>query len=79
MVDGSIYLYCMDGRLLNARFQTLFNVFLPMLPYKKKKEKKVLLPNGVSRSAAHAVLVTYLNLNLRVHYINRPVTSRLTV
>jgi hypothetical protein len=29
--------------------------FLPMLPKKKKKEKKVLLPTGVSESAAHPV------------------------
>jgi hypothetical protein len=28
-----------------------------MLPKKKKKEKKVLLPTGVSKSAAHTVIL----------------------
>jgi hypothetical protein len=32
-----------------------FCLFLPLLPKKKKKEKKVLLPTGVSKSAAHIV------------------------
>jgi hypothetical protein len=31
--------------------------FLPMRPKKKQKEKKVLLPTGVSKSAAHTVLI----------------------
>jgi hypothetical protein len=35
--------------------KTLFCLFLPMLPKKKKKEKKVLLPTGVPKSAAHTV------------------------
>jgi hypothetical protein len=29
-----------------------------MLPKKKKKEKKVLQPNGVSKSVAHAVVLS---------------------
>jgi hypothetical protein len=33
----------------------LYCLFLPNLPKKKKKEKKVLLPAGVSKSAAHIV------------------------
>jgi hypothetical protein len=42
----------MDRRLGNASLQNVF--FLPMLPEKKKK-RKLLLPTGVSKSAAHTV------------------------
>jgi hypothetical protein len=31
------------------------SLFLPILPKKKKKEKKVWLPTGVSKSAAYTV------------------------
>jgi hypothetical protein len=33
----------------------MYCLLLPLLLKKKKKEKKVLLPTGVSKSAAHAV------------------------
>jgi hypothetical protein len=38
-----------------------------MLPKKKKKEKKVLLPTGVSKSAAHAVFSSQLLEHEQVH------------
>jgi hypothetical protein len=41
-------MHCVDSRLLSASVQTLFIVYLlPMLPKKKKKENKVLLPTDI--------------------------------
>ncbi len=56
----SITKYCMGCRLRNASLRKFFFcLFLPILyKKKKKKEKKVLLPAGVSKSAAHTVLLT---------------------
>jgi hypothetical protein len=47
----------MEGRIPNASMQTFFYcLFLPNLPPKRKKKKKVLLPAGVSKSAANTIL-----------------------
>jgi hypothetical protein len=41
--------------LKHKRANFIYCLFLPMLPKKKKKGKKVLLPAGVSKSATNKV------------------------
>jgi hypothetical protein len=58
-------LHCKDGGLWNTSFQTLFIVcFCRCCLRKRKKEKKVLLPTGVSKSTDHTVFYDVIKLVL---------------
>jgi hypothetical protein len=63
VLSKSIYLFTLRARFathygpktLKHQLANIFCLFLQMLPKKNKKEKKVLLPIAVSKSAAQTV------------------------
>jgi hypothetical protein len=60
--------------------QTLFIVFFcQCCPRKRKKEKSVLQPTGVSKSVAHVVCDMFITLELAVMRRNRDDTLTITL